>query len=339
MYEKFFQLNKVPFGVTPDPSFLYMTQSHREALSGLMYAVLAKKGFVVLTGDAGTGKSTLLRALMRSSKSSRFSLILNPTLTLGDFLELVLLDFGIEDVPTSKAKRIMRLQEFFVKLREAGETPTLIVDEAHKLSPEILEEIRLLTNFETAERKLLQIILAGQTELRAVLNREDLRQLKQRIEIRLEVKPLSAADVRLYMAHRWERAGGGSEIPFTTGAIAAVAASSRGIPRLVNSICDNALLTAYGESSRVITGDHIRQVLRDLDIPDFSPATSFAKNGTPSPRANFESLKIATPAVHASVDFPTIERYCPEPAKPGIMRRLAARFSPALARNMRVSNE
>src|SRR5262245_60216213 len=120
MYEKFFHLTKVPFSVTPDPSFLYMTESHREALSGLMYAVLAKKGFVVLTGDAGTGKSTLLRALMRSSKSSRFSLILNPTLNLSDFLELVLLDFGIEDVPSSKAKRIMRLQEFFVKLREAG---------------------------------------------------------------------------------------------------------------------------------------------------------------------------------------------------------------------------
>lgn len=339
MYEKFFQLDKIPFGMTPDPSCLFMTESHREALSGLMYAIHARKGFVVLTGDAGTGKTTLLRALMKSSKTARFSVILNPTLNLRDFLELVLLDFGLEEIPDSKAQRIMRLQEFLVKLREADTPPVLIIDEAHKLTPEILEEIRLLTNFETADRKLLQIVLAGQTELRAVLNREDLRQLKQRIEIRLEVKPLSALDVNLYMRHRWDRAGGTGDPPFTREAISTIAANSRGIPRLVNAICDNALLTAYGESKPLITADHIRQVLRDLDFGDVAPAASVQKSAQLRPALAVEPRTAFAPAVIEPFSFPTIERYCPVPPKAGIVRRLATKFNFAPARIVRTSHE
>jgi len=332
MYEKFFHLNKIPFAMTPDPSCVFMTESHREALSGLMYAVYARKGFVVLTGDAGTGKTTLLRALMRSSKAARFSVILNPTLNLTDFLEAVLLDFGIEGIPTSKAQRISKLQEFLVTLHESGNAPVLIIDEAHKLSPEILEEIRLLTNFETADRKLLQIVLAGQTELRGVLNREDLRQLKQRIEIRLEVKPLSTSDVGLYMLHRWERAGGGRELPFSLESISAIAAASRGIPRLVNSICDNALLTAFGEGKSQITGEIIRQVLRDLDLGESAPVLGGGSKST-QPRAPF-----SVPAVESSA-FPTIERYNTTVTKPGIIRRLAVKLNLSPVQIARTSNE
>jgi general secretion pathway protein A len=316
-----------------------MTESHREAFSGLMYAIHARKGFVVLTGDAGTGKTTLLRALMRSSKAARFSLILNPTLNLKDFLEAVLLDFGIDDVPDSKAQRIMKLQDFLVKLHELGDAPVLIIDEAHKLSPEILEEIRLLTNFETTDKKLLQIVLAGQTELAAVLNRVDLRQLKQRIEIRLEVKPLSPSDVRLYMLHRWERAGGATDLPFTIGAVSIIAGASRGIPRLVNAICDNALLTAFGEATQVITGDHVRQVLRDLDIRDVPPEANPARVTPLRPRSGF-----GPPAAHAAAaavpfSLPTIERYCPGTTKVGLMNRLAAKLNLAPVKIAGIGNE
>src|SRR5215475_3105502 len=139
MYEKAFNLLKNPFAMTPDPSSLLMTASHREALSGLLYAIYRRKGFVVLIGDAGTGKTTLLRALMRSLESAQFSVVLNPTLSLNEFLELVMLDFGITNVPESKAQRIVKLQELLLQLHQEGRPPVLIVDEAHKLSPEILE--------------------------------------------------------------------------------------------------------------------------------------------------------------------------------------------------------
>ena len=326
--------------MTPDPSCLLMTDSHREALSGLMYAILKRKGFVVLTGDAGTGKTTLLRALIRSSKSARFSVILNPTLSLGEFLELVLLDFGITEVPESKAQRIMKLQELLVKCHNDGTPPVLIVDEAHKLSPEILEEIRLLTNFETTERKLLQIVLAGQTELSTVLNREDLRQLKQRIEIRLEVKPLSESDVGVYMKHRWERAGGATALPFSPEAIAIIATASRGIPRLVNSICDNALLLAFGSDSRWITEQHAMQVVRDLDLggnfdsfrwekADHHPVT----NGKSEPLPTFEN---SSPL---PTSFPVIERYLPPTPKPSLISRLMSRFSFSTVQTARTDHE
>jgi general secretion pathway protein A len=327
MYETFFHLQKSPFGMTPDPSCLLMTDSHREALSGLMYAILKRKGFVVLTGDAGTGKTTLLRALIRSSKSARFSVILNPTLSLGEFLELVLLDFGISDVPASKAQRIMKLQELLVKCHDEGCPPVLIVDEAHKLSPEILEEIRLLTNFETTERKLLQIVLAGQTELSAVLNREDLRQLKQRIEIRLEVKPLSEADVGIYMRHRWERAGGGAKLPFSPEAISIVASASRGIPRLVNSICDNALLLAFGSDQGWITAEHVGQVVRDLDLGNFTASVQWGKLDRSAPQARSEITAPVDNGAPLPSAFPTIERYSPPTPKPSLLMRLVSRFS------------
>jgi general secretion pathway protein A len=340
MYEKFFHLQKSPFGMTPDPSCLMMTESHREALSGLLYAVHKRKGFVVLTGDAGTGKTTLLRALIRSAKSARFSVVLNPTLSLTEFLELVLCDFGITDVPESKAQRIMKLQEFLVKLHNEGSPPVLIVDEAHKLSPEILEEIRLLTNFETAEKKLLHIVLAGQTELKALLNREDLRQLKQRIEIRLEIKPLSSGDVATYMRHRWERAGGATVLPFTTEAITLIAAASRGIPRLVNSICDNALLLAFGEADSAVTAKHVREVLRDLDLGESSPPPVERKSSNAEPQRRSENTAAFSAAdTQSMTTLPSIERYLPSNSKPSVMRRVGSWFNLSVMRTARTNSE
>ena len=266
MYETFFHLQRSPFSMTPDPDCLFMTACHREALSGLQLAVLKRSGFVVPTGGPGTGKTTLLATLIRSANSARFAVVVNPTLDSDEFLEFVLVDFGIADVPSSKAQRIIRLQELLVDLHEQGKVPVLIVDEAHKLSPEVSEEIRLLTNFESTKRKLLQIVLAGQSELADLLNRDDLRQVKQRIEIRVQVRPLARGEVGNYMRHRWQCAGGSAALPFSAEAISLVARASRGIPRLVNSICDNVLLLAHAGGDSRITVDQVRQVLRDLDL-------------------------------------------------------------------------
>ena len=266
MYESFFHLQKSPFGMNPDPNCLFMTPSHREAFAGLLYGVSQRKGFIVLTGEAGTGKTSLLRALIKSSDAAKFSVILTPRLSSDEFLELALLDFGVVDVPQSKSQRIHKLQEVLLELRLQGKAPVLVVDEAHTLNPETLEEIRLLTNFETSEEKLLQIVLAGQNDLAATLNREDLRQLKQRIEVRMDLKPLTSSDVGAYMRHRWMRAGGSEALPFSEQAIALIAKASRGIPRLVNSICDNALLLGYASEEPRIAAGHIHHVLRDLDL-------------------------------------------------------------------------
>jgi general secretion pathway protein A len=179
---------------------------------------------------------------------------------------LALMDFGVTEVPATKSKRILKLQELLLELRLEGKAPVLIVDEAHTLSPETLEEIRLLTNFETTEEKLLQIVLAGQNDLAAILNRSDLRQLKQRIEVRMDLRPLVDSEVGPYMQHRWIRAGGSTTLPFAHAATALIAKGSRGIPRLVNSICDNALLLAYANDEPLIGAGHIQHVLRDLDL-------------------------------------------------------------------------
>ncbi len=276
MYEAFFHLDKSPFGMNPDPNCLFMTRSHREAFAGLLYAISRRKGFVVLTGDAGTGKTSLLRALIQSADSSRFSVILTPRVSSDEFLELALLDFGLTEVPATKSQRIVKLQELLVDLRVQGIAPVLMVDEAHTLSPETLEEIRLLTNFETSEEKLLQIVLAGQNDLAAILNRGDLRQLKQRIEVRMDLKPLEPSDVGAYMEHRWKVAGGSVPLPFAYSAVALIAKASRGIPRLVNSICDNCLLLAYAGEEPLIGVGHVQQVLRDFDLGGTEPTRSVA---------------------------------------------------------------
>ena len=268
MYEAFFHLRKNPFGMNPDPNCLFMTPSHREAFAGLLYAISRRKGFVVLTGDAGTGKTSLLRALIRSAEAAKFSVILTPRLNSDEFLELALLDFGVTNVPATKSQRISKLQELLIELRLAGKAPVLMVDEAHTLSPETLEEIRLLTNFETSDEKLLQIVLAGQNDLAETLNREDLRQLKQRIEVRMNLRPLASDEVGGYMQHRWSHAGGSAPLPFSVEAIASIAKASRGIPRLVNSISDNSLLLAYAGEDHVIGSKHVHHVLRDLDLCD-----------------------------------------------------------------------
>src|SRR5438270_4022352 len=187
MYLDHFGLEKKPFSLTPDPSFLFLTAKHREALAALLFAVTERKGFMVMTGDAGTGKTTLVRKLLGSipATCAQFGVIVNPALTRSEFLEYLLMEFGQRDIPSSKALRLSLLQKLLLGAQAEGKTSVLVIDEAHLLSAELLDEIRLLSNFETPEQKLLQIILVGQNELNAVLNLECMRQVKQRVAIRM----------------------------------------------------------------------------------------------------------------------------------------------------------
>ena len=266
MYEQFYGLEKPAFSLTPDPRFLYMTEAHQNARAGLMYSILSKKGFTVLTGDAGTGKTTLLRAVINSFPPDRiyFSFLLNPALNPDDFFEATVRDFGLPR-GEGKADRCWILEDFLLRTQAEGKISVLFVDEAHRLSVETLEEIRLLTNFETECEKLLQIVLVGQDELDEMLDRRELRQLKQRVGVRLHIGPLSMNAVGSYIAYRWKCASPAAP-PFSEEAIRSVCQFSAGIPRVINSICDNALLIAYAEGSKVVTKEHVNEVSRDLRL-------------------------------------------------------------------------
>lgn len=314
MYASFFGLQKEPFGMTPDPGFLFLTVQHREALAGMSYALLTSRGFVVITGEAGTGKTTLLTRTLQSLPRERvqFSMILNPTLTPSEFLESVLLDFGFRDVPASKAQRLGKLQQLLLEGERTGKISALVVDEAHKLSVDLLEEIRLLGNFERTDKKLLQIVLAGQSELDRTLEREDLWQLKQRVALRLSLRPLTKQEIEQYIRHRWNKAGG-SESPFSTEAVALIARLSRGIPRVVNAICDNALMLAFADGVSSLGPVHVLTAAKDLRIvPGAQPKAA----AEPKP---------VVPAAPSVATLSTLERYGPAP-RPSRLSRWAGRL-------------
>ena len=297
MYQQAFGLRRDPFSLTPDPAFLYLTAQHREALVGLTYALLQRKGFVVMTGEAGTGKTTLLARVLQFLPATKlqFSIIMNPTLTPTEFLELALLDFGLTDIPASKAQRLWRLQNLILEGAREGKVSALVIDEAHKLSPEVLEEIRLLGNFEDADQKLLQILLVGQAELTEVLDRDDLRQLKQRVGVRLSIGPLARTEVEEYIRHRWLRAGG-VKVPFTPEAMELIAAFTRGIPRLINSLCENALTHAIGDGTMMVELPHVEAAAGDLHMAGLLPV----RTSEPAPPDPQFSERIEDPVVEAN---------------------------------------
>jgi len=273
MYEEFFHLQKAPFSMTPDPEFLFLAPTHREALAGLMFTVTGRRGTAVLTGEVGTGKTTLLRKLIQSvpAERTRFCSIFSTNVPPADFFELILIGFGLSVAGQSKATLLLRFWEFLMSCDDEGRTPVLLVDEAHKLSSELLEEIRLLMNFETAQRKLLQVVLAGQNELRELMRRDDLRQLRQRVSVRLDIMPLRPAEVEQYMRHRWHQSGGNGNFPFQPAAVDLVAQASQGIPRVTNAICDIALLRAYTSETSSIGPDTVREALGVLELNEPSP--------------------------------------------------------------------
>ncbi len=280
MYKQSFGLREAPFSVTPDPKFVFLSYRHRNALAGLTYAILSRKRFVVLTGDVGTGKTTLITTALRylPAARARFSVILNPTLSAAETLEAILAAFGVTEIPASKVQRLSVLDCLLKSDQRQGKITTLIIDEAHKLRTEALEEIRLMGNLDS-----LQIVLVGQNELTDVLNREDLRPLRQRVAIRLALEPLSAAEVGQYISHRWSRAGGQLPSPFSNEAMQAITQRSRGIPRLINTICDNALLLALQEEVSIVS---IKQILEASATLHLSDPTEAHDAGPPIPDAD-----------------------------------------------------
>jgi general secretion pathway protein A len=333
MYNQFFGLRRDPFSLTPDPEFLYLTPQHREALAGFTYAILARKGFVVLTGNAGTGKTTLLGRVLQHLPVSRVrtSVIVNPTLTASEFLEAVMLDFGLTDIPVSKAQRIARLQTFLSRGRKKGKISALIIDEAHQLSMEVLEEIRLLGNFESASEKLLQIALLGQSELDDLLDRDNLKQFKQRIALRVAIEPLSPSEIPEYVQHRWTTAGGAAP-PFSPEAFAGICQASQGVPRVINVICDNALIQACGEGSASVEARHMFGACQDLRIIIDAPRTVIMD----APQC---PLAVETPFPFEDYSMKTLERYgggAPQPSSSVVVKVKMSPFVARLASKLRL---
>lgn len=275
MYELFFQLSKPPFSLVPDADCVFLTGQQADVISGLTLGVLERKGYIILTGEAGLGKTTALRALagVLSKSNVQGSMIFIPTLNAPEFLELVMLNFGFREIPRSKAQRIHKLEQFLIHADQQDKVSALIIDEAQQLSTELLEEIRLLGNFERRNRKLLQIVLVGQEQFVTRLNNAELWQFKQRVAMRLSLERLGRQDVEEYVRFRWSKAGGAAEsAPFTADALDGVAAWSYGIPRLINAICDNALLIAFAETKHEVDLSDVREACVELDlrVPSFN---------------------------------------------------------------------
>jgi general secretion pathway protein A len=266
MYLKFYGLSAVPFGPTPDPKFLFQSTRHREALAQLIYGVSERKGFIVLTGEIGTGKTTLLRTLLgRLAADTPVAYVHNSALPIDGLLEYVLQDWGVKSTATTQAQRLCELNEFLIEQHRRGASPVLVIDEAQNLSVETLEAVRLLSNFETVSQKLMQILLVGQPELRATLSRPELRQLKQRIGLRCHIGPLSAQETRGYIRHRLRVAGANDAGIFTDAAVQKIAEYSGGVPRVINIVCDHCLLSGYADSKRRIEARAVDEAIDYLE--------------------------------------------------------------------------
>ncbi len=275
MYESYFGLTARPFNLTPNPAYLVPLEQHREALSMLEYALGARQGLVVLTGEAGTGKTTVLRAaLAKTTPDHHVVMLQNPSLTRSEFLECLALSFGLSaSAAGSKARLLRELGDRLWTFRAAGQHFALVVDEAQSLGNELLEEVRLLGNFETDTEKLLPIALVGQPELRARLNRPELRQLKQRVALRCELRALTFSETCAYVSGRVRMAGSTRQL-FSREALRLIHQRSTGIPRSINVICDNALIAALAGAAPMAGEAHVRDACRDLDLNGAADATA-----------------------------------------------------------------
>ena len=264
MYQSFYGFREMPFNITPDPRFLYLSPTHQEALQHLRYGVTERKGFIALIGEVGCGKTTLCRRFLNELDSARFdtALILNPRVTETQILKAILTELGETKLARSQVDLVAQMNRVLLERIARGRDIVLIIDEAQNLKTEVLEQIRLLSNLETDKQKLLQIVLMGQPELKAVLARNELRQLRQRILVHYELRPLSVNDVQHYIQHRLTLAGGTGRPSFTRWALRAVRRSSGGIPRIVNSLCDKALLSAFTRDSDQVDYWDVRRAVR-----------------------------------------------------------------------------
>jgi general secretion pathway protein A len=267
MYHERYGLVRSPFEMTPDPAFLYLGEGHREGLATLGYGVQARKGFVLLTGEVGTGKTTLLHALLSQlDRETLAAFLFNPRLDPLDFFRMLFDEYGIETPCHTKAEYLLALNRFLIARLEKNLTTLLIVDEAQNLSADLLEEIRLLSNLETPRSKLVQIMLVGQPELWEMLSRPELRQLRQRIVLRYELRPFSAEETGRYVEERLRLAGYTGKGLFKSAGLRVLHELSGGVPRVINILCDGALLLGFARDRDTIGADELREVAGDLGL-------------------------------------------------------------------------
>ncbi|KAB0668539.1 AAA family ATPase [Oryzomonas sagensis] len=267
MYETFFNLRMKPFDLVPDPSFIYLSKSHKKALTFLDYGIRERAGFILLTGEVGSGKTTIIRNLLNKRYEQLvLAKVFNTRVTSEQLLAMINDDFGLQTQGKDKVTLIRDLNDFLVDQYARGNQPILIIDEAQNLAPELLEEVRMLSNLETSDSKLLQIILVGQPELRTILSTPELRQLRQRISINCHLQSLNRQETERYIMHRLEVAGNALAVEFPFESLDIIFRYSRGIPRLINIICDFLMLSAFAEEMKVIPVEMVREVIGDLDF-------------------------------------------------------------------------
>ena len=268
MYLEFFHLTEFPFSITPDPRYLYLSRQHREAFHHVMYGIEQRKGFIQLTGEVGSGKTTLCRAVLgQLGSKTRTALILNPCVSAPELLRAIAHDFGLKAKGRDRLPYIEALNAFLLERMREGDNVALLIDEAQDLSPELMEQVRLLSNLETDQAKLIQIVLVGQPELADRLDSPALRQLRQRITVRYHLRTLAEEEVAAYIQHRLHMAGSDGSVLFDRKALRTVFRYSKGIPRLINAACDAALLAAYVAEVKTVDGRCMQRALDHLEGP------------------------------------------------------------------------
>jgi type II secretory pathway predicted ATPase ExeA len=296
MYNQFYGFSENPFNVTPDPRFLYLTPSHREALASMVYGINDRKGFISITGEVGTGKTTLIYTLLQQlGEKVKTVFIFHTNITFEELLKNILLEIELPIVEEGKTSLLHLINEYLIQKLSQDETLAIIIDEAQNLSKEVLEEFRMLSNLETPKSKLLQIVLVGQPELEIKLDSTELRQLKQRIGIRRQIKPLNLEESRKYIDYRLNLVGSSSSKLFSSKAISLISDYGKGIPRTINMLCDNALLIGYSLSRKKIAEDIIREVIQDMEasvIATLPQSPNQNKGASPLLQNNEASLKL-----------------------------------------------